>query len=69
MDFRVNQANNITVRWHENKAVNLIPSFVVTEHVGNVKRWDHKCKSPIMVRRPHIVETYNKFIGYGYLLT
>uniref|UniRef100_A0A3Q3EL87 PiggyBac transposable element-derived protein domain-containing protein n=1 Tax=Labrus bergylta TaxID=56723 RepID=A0A3Q3EL87_9LABR len=55
MDFRVNQENN--------KAVNLISSFVGIEPVGNVKRWDRKSKTHIMVPRPAIVETYNKFMG------
>ncbi|TWW53411.1 PiggyBac transposable element-derived protein 1 [Takifugu flavidus] len=63
MDFRVNQDNNIIVRWYDNKAVNLISSFVGIEPVGNVKRWDRKSKTHIMVPRPAIVETYNKFMG------
>ncbi|MGH0123768.1 UNVERIFIED_CONTAM: hypothetical protein FKN15_076233 [Acipenser sinensis] len=63
MDFRVNQDNNIIVRWFDNKAVNLLSSFVGIEPVGNVKRWDRKSKTHIMVPRPAIVETYNKFMG------
>lgn len=63
MDFRVNQDNNIIVRLYDNKAVNLISSFVGTEPVGNVKRWDRKSKTHIMVPRRAIVETYNKFMG------
>lgn len=63
MDFRVNQDNNIIVRWFDNKAVNLISSFVGIEPVGNVKRWDRKSKTHIMVPRPAIVEAYNKFMG------
>ncbi|XP_065820319.1 piggyBac transposable element-derived protein 3-like [Labrus bergylta] len=63
MDFRVNQENNIVVRWYDNKAVNLISSFVGIEPAGNVKRWDRKSKTHIMVPRPAIVETYNKFMG------
>lgn len=62
MDFRVNQENNIIVRWYNNKAVNLISSFVGIEPVGNVKHWDCKSKTHIMVTRPVIVETYNKFL-------
>ncbi|XP_048064107.1 piggyBac transposable element-derived protein 3-like [Megalobrama amblycephala] len=63
VDFRVNQDNNIIVRWFDNKAVNLISSFVGIEPVGNVKRWDRKSKTHIMVPRPAIVEAYNKFMG------
>uniref|UniRef100_A0A3B4X7W6 PiggyBac transposable element-derived protein domain-containing protein n=1 Tax=Seriola lalandi dorsalis TaxID=1841481 RepID=A0A3B4X7W6_SERLL len=54
-DFRVNQDNNIIVRWCDNKAVNLLSSFIGIEPVGNVKH--------IMVPRTAIVETYNKFMG------
>lgn len=63
MDLRVNQDNNIFVRWYDNKAVNLISSFVGIEPVGNVERWHRKSKTPIMGPRPAIVETYNKFMG------
>uniref|UniRef100_A0A3B3YNV3 PiggyBac transposable element-derived protein domain-containing protein n=1 Tax=Poecilia mexicana TaxID=48701 RepID=A0A3B3YNV3_9TELE len=31
LDFRVNQENNIIVRWYDNKAVNLLSSFVGVE--------------------------------------
>uniref|UniRef100_A0A3B3SQF8 PiggyBac transposable element-derived protein domain-containing protein n=1 Tax=Paramormyrops kingsleyae TaxID=1676925 RepID=A0A3B3SQF8_9TELE len=62
-DFRVNQENTIVVRWYDNKAVNLLSSFVGAEPVTNVKRWDRKSKKHIMVPRPAIVETYNKFMG------
>uniref|UniRef100_A0A3B4UI05 PiggyBac transposable element-derived protein domain-containing protein n=1 Tax=Seriola dumerili TaxID=41447 RepID=A0A3B4UI05_SERDU len=62
-DFRVNQDNNIIVRWCDNKAVNLLSSFIGIEPVGNVKRWDRKSKTHIMVPRPAIVEAYNKFMG------
>ena len=61
--MRVNQDNNSIVRGYDNKAVNLISSFVGIEPVGNVKRWDRKSKTHIMVPRPAIVETYNKFMG------
>ncbi|XP_028658930.2 piggyBac transposable element-derived protein 3-like [Erpetoichthys calabaricus] len=62
-DFRVNQKNPIIVRWCDNKTVNLLSSFVGVEPVTNVKRWDRKSKMYIMVPRPAIVETYNKYMG------
>lgn len=63
MDFRVNQENIIIVRWFDNKAVNLLSSYVGIEPTGSVKRWDRKTKTHIMVPRPAIVEAYNKFMG------
>uniref|UniRef100_A0A3Q1H8P7 PiggyBac transposable element-derived protein domain-containing protein n=1 Tax=Anabas testudineus TaxID=64144 RepID=A0A3Q1H8P7_ANATE len=63
LDFRVNQEDLIIVKWFDNKAVNLISSFVGIEPLGNVKRWDQKAKSHIMVPRPAIVDTYNRFMG------
>lgn len=63
LDFRVNQENNIIVRWYDSKAVNLLSSFVGVEPLGNVRRWDRKAKSYIMVPRPAIVDTYNRFTG------
>uniref|UniRef100_A0A8C6UI16 PiggyBac transposable element-derived protein domain-containing protein n=1 Tax=Neogobius melanostomus TaxID=47308 RepID=A0A8C6UI16_9GOBI len=63
LDFRVNQEDNIIVRWYDNKAVNLLSSFVGVEPLGNVKRWDRKAKTYIMVPRPAIVDTYNRFMG------
>lgn len=58
MDFRVNQENIIIVRWFDNKAVNLLSSYVGIEPTGSVKRWDRKTKTHIMVPRPAIVEAY-----------
>ena len=63
LDFRVNQDNTIIVRWYDNKAVNLLSSFIGIEPLGNVNRWDRKSKAYIMVPRPDIVEKYNKFMG------
>ena len=65
LDFRVNQEENIIVRWYDNKAVNLLSSFVGVEPLGNVKRWkiNRKAKTYIMVPRPAIVDTYNRFMG------
>ncbi|TRZ03544.1 hypothetical protein DNTS_009302, partial [Danionella cerebrum] len=63
LDFRVNQEDNIIVRWYDNKAVNLLSSFVGVEPLGNVRRWDRKAKTYIMVPRPAIVDTYNRFMG------
>lgn len=67
VDFRVNHDNNIIVRWYDNKAVNLISSFVGIEPVGNVKHWDCKFKTHIMVTRPVIVETYKFLRGVDLL--
>ncbi|CAL9686005.1 unnamed protein product [Knipowitschia caucasica] len=63
LDARVNQDNIIIVRWNDNKPVNLLSSYVGIEPMGSVKRWDRKSKTYMMVPRPAIVETYNKFMG------
>ncbi len=63
MDYRVNQNNVIIVRWCDSKAVNLVSSFVGITPQGQVKRWDRKTKTYVMVPRPAIVETYNRFMG------
>lgn len=63
LDFRVNQEDNIIVRWFDNKAVNLLSSFVGIEPLGNAKHWARKAKTYIMVPRPAIVDTYNRFMG------
>ncbi|XP_036963569.1 piggyBac transposable element-derived protein 3-like [Acanthopagrus latus] len=63
MDHRVNQNGMIIVRWCDNKAVNLVSSFVGITPQSEVKRWDRKTKNYLMVPRPGIVETYNRFMG------
>lgn len=63
MDHRVNQNNMIIVRWCDNKAVNLVSSFVGITPQGQVKCWDWKTKTYAMVPRKAIVETYNRFMG------
>lgn len=63
MDFKVNQDNIIIVRWCDKKVVNLLSSFVGIEPMVNVKRWDQKSKTHIMVPTPAVVETYKKFMG------
>lgn len=60
----MNRENNIIiVRWCDNKPVNLLSSFVGIEPEGEVRRWDRKTKTYVMVPRPAIVETYNTYMG------
>ena len=63
LDFTVNQEHIIILRWYDNKTVNLLSSFVAVEPLGNVRSWDRKAKTYIMVPRPAIVDVYNRFMG------
>lgn len=47
------------------KAVNLFSSFVGVKPLGNVRHWDCKSKTYVMVPRSAIVDTYNRFMGGG----
>lgn len=62
-DYRVNRNNVIVVRWCENKPANLVSSFVGITPQDHVKCWDWKTKQYVMVPRPSVVETYNRFMG------
>lgn len=58
----MNQDNNIILKRYNNKQVSLISYFVVIKSVENVKCWDRKSKTHIVVPSTAIVETYNKFM-------
>lgn len=63
-DSRVEQTDNlVAVRWFDNRAVNLVSSFIGVEPIENVQRWDKARKEHIEVARPAIVGSYNKFMG------
>ena len=53
-------SNIIAVKWYDNKAVNLISSFVGVNPVDTVKRYDRSKKTHVLVDRPNIVRTYNQ---------
>ncbi|KAK6183341.1 hypothetical protein SNE40_010841 [Patella caerulea] len=56
--------NNLSlVRWLDNKCVTLISSYLGTEPVDNVKRYDKSLKKHIEVARPAIVKEYNAKMG------
>ena len=47
----------------DNKAVNLIYSFVGVEPVKTVRRWDRKQGMYVAINRPAIIERYNQHMG------
>ncbi|XP_022823361.1 piggyBac transposable element-derived protein 3-like [Spodoptera litura] len=51
------------VRWHDNKAVTLISSYVGVEPVGTIKRYCKDSKTKVDVQCPQIVKEYNKHMG------
>lgn len=55
--------NIVAVKWHDNKSVNLVSSYVGIEPIGTVKRWSQTDRKYIDINRPHIVEAYNTNMG------
>lgn len=51
------------VVWKDTKVVNLLSTFVGTEPVMKVKRFDKKLKKHVEVDYPAIIKTYNKHMG------
>ena len=63
-DYRLEKNHNIiAVKWYDNRAFVLVSSFAGTEPVETIQRWDKANKTYIDVQRPHIVGTYNKYMG------
>lgn len=52
-----------SVRWLDNKAVQLLSTFVGDYPIGTCRRWSAKEKQFIDVARPAIVSEYNKHMG------
>eukprot|EP00105_Crassostrea_gigas_P041980 XP_019926128.1 PREDICTED: piggyBac transposable element-derived protein 3-like [Crassostrea gigas] len=64
VDFKVETSCNIiALRWFDNKSVDVVSSYVGLKSIGEVRRWDKKAKQFIIVKRPNIIETYNKLMG------
>lgn len=57
------KTNVICTRWHDNKVVSLVSSYVGTDPVSIARRWDKKEKQFLEVTRPAIVTEYNRFMG------
>lgn len=64
VDFKVETSCNIiALRWFDNKSVDVVSSYVGLNPIGEVRRCDKKAKQFIIVKRPNIIETYNKLMG------
>ncbi|KRZ73835.1 PiggyBac transposable element-derived protein 2 [Trichinella papuae] len=56
--------NNLcVVRWHDSAVVDLSSTYVCTQPVSKVKRWNKKEKALVDVSCPAIVKEYNKYMG------
>lgn len=55
--------NIAAVRWFDNKAVNLVCSFVGAEPTDIVKRYDRRIRAHVDVPTPITVKLYNSFMG------
>ena len=53
----------VAVRWYDNKAVDLVSTFVGVETMGQVRRLDKTRMEYVNVNRPAIVEQYNAYMG------
>lgn len=53
----------IAVKWKDTAAVTLISSFVGTEPVGEIERWDATQRERVKIPCPQIVFEYNKYMG------
>jgi Transposase IS4 len=51
------------VKWYDNRSVVLASNFVGVGNADEVRRWDKKTKSFVMVKRPEIVKQYNGSMG------
>lgn len=58
-----NKTRLAAVRWHDNKTVTLISSYVGAEPVGKIKRYCKEARGKRDVDCPHIVKLYNKHMG------
>lgn len=63
-DYRTHtHSKSIAVRWYDNTAVTLVSSYIGIEPVHSVKRYDRKEKKHVQVEQPHVIQTYNKYMG------
>lgn len=54
--------NRISVRWFDNEAVTLVPSFVDIEPVNSVRHFDRKVWQCIMIEQSYIALIYSKYM-------
>ena len=51
------------MKWYDNRSVVLASNFVGVGNIDEVRRWDKKAHSFVMVKRPEIVQNYNESMG------
>ena len=56
-------SESIAVRCYDNKAVTLVSSYIGTEPVHSKKKMRPKRKKHVQVQQPHVIQTYNKYMG------
>jgi hypothetical protein len=61
--FVEKNTNTVVVKWHDNKCVTLISSYLGEEPRDKCRRWSKTEKKFLEVDRPHIVQEYNRFMG------
>ena len=57
------KTNQVLVRWFDNKCVTLLSTYVGTEPVNRIQRYDRSTKSYIDVDRPALIGIYNSKMG------
>ena len=63
-DYRTQtHSKSIAVWWYDNKVVTLVSSYIGIEPIHSVKRYDQKEKKHAQVKQPHVIQTYNKYMG------
>lgn len=64
-DFQVTSGSGaiVLVKWYDNRPVTLASNFIGVGAVDDVRRWDKRSRSFVMVRRPEIVHRYNTSMG------
>lgn len=73
-DFKVDTSKNVIIFClFDSRAVALVSSYVSTEPVASVKRWDEKSNQYVEIPQPHLVAAYNSYIGdidvHNYLIS
>ena len=71
MDHRVADVDGVELcvtRWYDNNTVNCLSTLYGCESIDFVKRWSAKEKKHIQVKRPSVIQAYNKYMGGGDLM-
>lgn len=59
-----NKENTIALlKWYDSKSVYIASNFIASGSVYYVERWDKKLKIFDTVKRPEVIQLYNKSMG------